>query len=77
MVLFHHQAAFKLLHWLGLFFGNYGLAILATTVLVKTVFFPLANKSYEFDGQDEDCSSRRWKSCASASRTIAPGSSRS
>ena len=38
---------FKLLHWLGLFFGNYGLAILATTVLVKLVFFPLANKSYE------------------------------
>ena len=38
---------FKLLHWLGLFFGNYGLAILATTVLVKLVFFPLANKSYK------------------------------
>ena len=38
---------YKLLHWLGLFFGNYGLAILATTVLVKIVFFPLANKSYE------------------------------
>ena len=38
---------FKLLHWLSLFFGNYGLAILATTVLVKLVFFPLANKSYE------------------------------
>ena len=27
--------------------GNYGLAILATTVLVKLAFFPLANKSYE------------------------------
>ena len=27
--------------------GNYGLAILATTVLVKAAFFPLANKSYE------------------------------
>jgi YidC/Oxa1 family membrane protein insertase len=38
---------YKLLHWLGLLFGNYGLAILATTVLVKLVFFPLANKSYE------------------------------
>jgi YidC/Oxa1 family membrane protein insertase len=38
---------YKLLHWLGLFFGNYGLAILATTVLVKIIFFPLANKSYE------------------------------
>jgi YidC/Oxa1 family membrane protein insertase len=38
---------YKLLHWLSLFFGNYGLAILAVTVLVKLVFFPLANKSYE------------------------------
>jgi YidC/Oxa1 family membrane protein insertase len=38
---------YKLLHWLGQFFGNYGLAILAVTVLVKLVFFPLANKSYE------------------------------
>jgi YidC/Oxa1 family membrane protein insertase len=27
--------------------GNFGLAILALTVLVKIVFFPLANKSYE------------------------------
>ena len=38
---------FKLLHWLSLMLGNYGLAILATTVLVKAAFFPLANKSYE------------------------------
>jgi YidC/Oxa1 family membrane protein insertase len=27
--------------------GNFGLAILGTTVLVKAVFFPLANKSYK------------------------------
>ena len=38
---------FKLLHWLAQVLGNYGLAILATTVLVKAAFFPLANKSYE------------------------------
>jgi YidC/Oxa1 family membrane protein insertase len=38
---------FKLLHWLSNLFGNYGLAIIATTVLVKLAFFPLANKSYE------------------------------
>jgi YidC/Oxa1 family membrane protein insertase len=38
---------FKLLHYLSQVFGNYGLAILATTVLVKAAFFPLANKSYE------------------------------
>jgi YidC/Oxa1 family membrane protein insertase len=38
---------FQLLHWLSGLLGNYGLAILATTVLVKLLFFPLANKSYE------------------------------
>jgi YidC/Oxa1 family membrane protein insertase len=44
---------FKLIHWLASWFasmglvGNFGLAILATTVLVKLAFFPLANKSYE------------------------------
>ena len=41
------QPLFKLLHWLSHVLGNYGLAILATTVLVKAAFFPLANKSYE------------------------------
>ncbi len=38
---------FKLLHWLSHLLGNYGLAVLATTVIVKAAFFPLANKSYE------------------------------
>jgi YidC/Oxa1 family membrane protein insertase len=44
---------FHLINWLaGLFAGmgltaHFGLAILATTVLVKAAFFPLANKSYE------------------------------
>jgi len=28
-------------------FGNFGVAILATTVIVKAIFFPLANKSYK------------------------------
>jgi YidC/Oxa1 family membrane protein insertase len=37
---------FKLMSWLTQLLGNYGLAILATTVLVKLAFFPLANKSY-------------------------------
>ena len=32
--------------WLAQLLGNYGLAILAFTVLVKAVFFPLANRSY-------------------------------
>ena len=35
-----------LLYLVGLL-GNYGLAILVLTVLVKLIFFPLANKSYK------------------------------
>ncbi len=38
---------FKLLEWLHSKLGNFGLAILATTVFVKAAFYPLANKSYE------------------------------
>jgi YidC/Oxa1 family membrane protein insertase len=37
---------FKLIDWLFRFLGNFGLAILAVTVMVKIVFFPLANRSY-------------------------------
>jgi YidC/Oxa1 family membrane protein insertase len=37
---------FKLIDWLYRFFGNFGLAILAVTVIVKLIFFPLANRSY-------------------------------
>jgi YidC/Oxa1 family membrane protein insertase len=37
---------FWLIDTLYKLFGNFGVAILATTVLVKLVFFPLANKSY-------------------------------
>lgn len=38
---------FALLEFLFHYIGNFGLAILALTVVVKVVFFPLANKSYE------------------------------
>ncbi|WP_274427008.1 membrane protein insertase YidC [Chelativorans sp. YIM 93263] len=38
---------FYLIDWLFRLFGNFGVAILATTVIVKLVFFPLANKSYK------------------------------
>jgi YidC/Oxa1 family membrane protein insertase len=41
------QPIYMLLHWFAQLLGNYGLAILATTVVVKALFFPLANKSYE------------------------------
>ena len=33
-------------HQLYLWLGNFGLAILAITVIIKIIFFPLANKSY-------------------------------
>jgi YidC/Oxa1 family membrane protein insertase len=39
---------FQALHWLnGQLLHNFGLAILALTVLIKLIFFPLANKSYK------------------------------
>ncbi len=38
---------FYLINWLYGLLGNFGLAILAVTVVVKALFFPLANKSYE------------------------------
>jgi YidC/Oxa1 family membrane protein insertase len=38
---------FNVLHWLHGAVGNYGIAILILTLLVKLVFFPLANKSYK------------------------------
>jgi YidC/Oxa1 family membrane protein insertase len=37
---------FLAIHWLFLWLGNFGLAILAITVIIKIIFFPLANKSY-------------------------------
>ena len=37
---------FYVLDFLFKFLGNFGLAILAITVMVKILFFPLANKSY-------------------------------
>jgi YidC/Oxa1 family membrane protein insertase len=37
---------FTAIHTLYLWLGNFGLAILAVTVIIKLIFFPLANKSY-------------------------------
>jgi YidC/Oxa1 family membrane protein insertase len=37
---------FWAIDWLFKFSGNFGIAILLVTVLIKFVFFPLANKSY-------------------------------
>lgn len=38
---------FHALNWLNDKLGNFGLAILALTIVVKLAFFPLANKSYK------------------------------
>ncbi len=38
---------FYILAWFHQLLGNYGLAILAVTVIVKALFVPLANKSYK------------------------------
>ena len=38
---------FYVLDYFGKLFNNFGFAILMTTVLVKLLFFPLANKSYQ------------------------------
>ncbi|MCE2517343.1 MAG: membrane protein insertase YidC [Alphaproteobacteria bacterium] len=35
------------IHWLFVLMGNFGLAIIGVTVIVKVAFFPLANKSYK------------------------------
>jgi YidC/Oxa1 family membrane protein insertase len=37
---------FKLLDYIYHYFGNFGVAILLVTIMIKLVFFPLANKSY-------------------------------
>lgn len=37
---------FYVLHEFNGWFGNFGLAILGLTVIIKLIFFPLANKSY-------------------------------
>ena len=38
---------FWMIDWFYGLLGNFGLAILAATVVIKAIFFPLANKSYE------------------------------
>ncbi len=37
---------FKLMDFFFRYFGNFGIAILATTIVVKALFFPLASKQY-------------------------------
>lgn len=44
---FFTRPLFKVLDFFGTLVGNFGIAILITTVLVKLAFFPLANKQYK------------------------------
>ncbi len=44
---FFTRPIFNVLEFFFRYIGNFGLAILALTVCVKLLFFPLANKSYE------------------------------
>ncbi|MBN34900.1 MAG: membrane protein insertase YidC [Rhodospirillaceae bacterium] len=44
---FMTKPIFFVLLWLKGLIGNFGLAILALTVIIKLLFFPLANKSYK------------------------------
>ena len=45
---------YKLLHWLGLFFGNYGLAILGRHGARQARVLPARQQELRVDGQDED-----------------------
>ena len=47
MFYFFTKPLFYLLDWFYRLVGNFGVAILLVTVVVKAVFFPLANKSYK------------------------------
>jgi YidC/Oxa1 family membrane protein insertase len=47
MFWFFTQPLFVVLEFLKRYIGSIGLSILALTVIVKAIFFPLANKSYE------------------------------
>jgi YidC/Oxa1 family membrane protein insertase len=47
MFYFFTKPLFYLLDFFFKMFGNFGVAILLVTVIVKAVFFPLANKSYK------------------------------
>jgi YidC/Oxa1 family membrane protein insertase len=47
MFWFLTRPIYDFLAWLYGYVGNFGLAILALTVVVRLIFFPLANKQYE------------------------------
>ncbi len=50
-VWFLAKPLFELLHYLNGWVGNFGVSILIMTLMIKIVFFPLANKSYRSMGK--------------------------
>ncbi len=70
LVLLHHQADVPgRSTGSSSVFGNFGVAILLVTVLVKAIFFPLANKSYTSMSEDEEGAAADGDAHASATRT--------
>lgn len=47
MLWFITRPIFQFLSWIYSYVGNFGVAILILTVVVRAIFFPLANKQYE------------------------------
>ena len=67
---------FQALDWLKDRLGSFGLAILALTLAIKIVFFPLANKSYRSMSKMRKLAPEMQK-LRSAIRTTRPRCSRS
>jgi YidC/Oxa1 family membrane protein insertase len=49
---FFEVPIFKLLHWLFLQLGNFGLAIMALTLIIRALMFPIAQRQFGLDGTD-------------------------
>ena len=60
------RPVFWLLDTLYKYIGDFGLAILALTVIVKLIFFPLANKSYESLTTHEKSKANAGRRCTDA-----------
>ena len=67
---------FFTIDWIYGVTGNFGVAILIFTLLVKGLFYPIAARVVPVDGARCACLARRLRPCVSATRTIRPSSSR-
>ena len=53
LVLLHHQADVQAIDWFFRLVGNFGIAILIVTVLVKIALLPARQQVLRLDGEDE------------------------